>query len=162
MESVSYLLHKILTKASFQSVEHDPEWPSPAEIMPADANGMIRWRPTPINDSTCLDRLAIPPELLEFFGSYWGWAPTCRHSGEVATLLVSWNETEMEGQVHLIEQTMKLGKPIRIAQTDSDWYFGFEPKTEAIWLCEPGHPPIRKVSESVRSFLREILEPSNA
>jgi hypothetical protein len=43
-----------------------------------------------------------------------------------------------------------------VAVTDSDWYFGVDNATGAVWLCEPGHPPLQEVAPSLAVFLSEV------
>jgi len=76
-------------------VEHDPEWPSPCEILPPDAAGMVRWRPVPMEPLATFEGVPLHPELREFYGSFWGRDGGGRHSGEVASVRVAWNAKEL-------------------------------------------------------------------
>jgi SecY interacting protein Syd len=98
----------------------------------------------------------LHPDLREFYGSFWGRDGGGRHSGEVASVRIAWNAKELARITRSISAQVGQHAPICVAVTDSDWYFGVDNSTGAVWLCEPGRPPIRQVAQSLAQFLADI------
>lgn len=155
-------LNRILGSAAAEPIEHDPEWPSPAELLPPDESGFVRWRPVAVVDSSCLNIVSLRADLREFFGSYWGKGASGRHSGEVAILRIAWNEQELAEIATSSAQDLAEGHPVCVAYTDSDWFFGVDNASGEVWLCEPGYPPIRQVAESLNEFLAGFVKRDGA
>lgn len=149
------LLASLEWQAKFEKIECTPDWPSPCVILPADNDELEHWRPAPISDKTVFDKLELRTELSEFFTSYFGKSIRANHSGETCIIHASWNQQELESTASDVSLMLSEEIPICIATTDSDLFFGACNKTGTIWLCEPGYPPIRKVSESLHDFLSE-------
>ncbi len=137
-------------------VEYDPDWPSPCIILPPDAEGMVRWQPVPMNPPARFAGIQLHPDLQMLFGSFWGGTVEGTHSGETVLMSVAWNEEELLKIRQTVLNCIAESVPVHIAGTDSDGYFGVDNKTGEVWLCEPGHPPTRKVSLSIAAFLSEI------
>jgi SecY interacting protein Syd len=153
---IARLLLALLERGSAVPVEHDPDWPSPCAVLPPDADGMVRWRPVPMDPSAAFVGVPLRPELQEFFGSFWGRSGGGRHSGEVASVRVAWNSQHLAQMIQTAVHQLDAGVPVCVAVTDSDWYFGVDNATGAVWLCEPGHPPVRQVASSLAAFLAEV------
>lgn len=156
MRDIAETLLTLLDRASLRSVEHDPEWRSPAEVLPPDTDGMVNWKPVAIDPPPEFEGLAMHRDLVEYFGSYWGGSTEGLHSGEVAILKVSWNAEELESIKEHIALHLAENAPVCVAVTDSDWYFGVDNVSGAVWLCEPGHPPMREVAPNLQRFLSDI------
>ncbi|MFZ6775939.1 SecY-interacting protein Syd [Undibacterium sp. Ji83W] len=149
------LLAGLEWQANFEKIEYIPEWSSPCVILPADSNGFVHWHPAPISDKTTIEKLKLRSEIGDFFTSYFGKPIYANHSGEECIIHASWNQQELESTASDVSLMLSEEIPICIATTNSDFYFGACNKTGTIWLCEPGYPPIRKVSESLHDFLSE-------
>ena len=157
MRDVARLLLALLEAGASIPIEHDPEWPSPCEVMPPDADGMVRWRPIPMEPPATFDGIPMRPELREFYGTFWGRDGYSRHSDESAAISVAWNAAELERITANLAAQVTEGVPVCVAITDSDWYFGVDNATGAVWLCEPGCPPIREVAPSLVAFLTDLV-----
>jgi SecY interacting protein Syd len=106
--------------------------------------------------SSAFDGIAVHPSVRTFYGSYWGRSASGRHSGEAVELRVAWNAEDLARIVHSVGEQVAAGKPIFVGHTNSDWYFGVDNATGAVWLCEPGHPPLRQIAPSLAAFLAGI------
>lgn len=151
------LLEYLKLQANLEKIEYDPEWPSSCAILPADNEGFVYWRPMPITDRTAFSRLGLRPEITDFFTSYFGKHIYATHSGEECIFNASWNQQELEVAANNVQIMLQDDLPICVATTDSDFFFSVCNKTGAVWLCEPGYPPIKQVSESLIDFLSEAL-----
>ena len=81
------------------------------------------------------------------------WAGT---RDEAVGLCVAWDAAELARIARLVREQVTVGVPVYVAHTNSDWYFGVDNSTGAVWLCEPGWPPLREVAPSLAAFLREV------
>jgi SecY interacting protein Syd len=156
MGDIAANLLRLLERASLRAIEHDSEWTSPAEVLPADAEGMVIWKPVAIDPTPAFEALELHQDLAEFYGSYFGSSPEGRHSGEVAILEVPWNHQELDFIKKCIARHLAENAPVYVAGTDSDWYFGVDNITGKVWLCEPGRPPIREVAPNLLRFLEDM------
>jgi SecY interacting protein Syd len=100
--------------------------------------------------------IPLHPDLREFYGSFWGGSAYGRHSGESVGVSVAWNPDNLARITQFIRAQVLTGESVFVANTDSDWYFGADNATGAVWLCEPGRPPIRQVAPSLAAFLAEV------
>ena len=154
---VAQVLYSLLERSGATvPVEYDPDWPSPCIIFPPDVEGMVRWQPVPMNPPARFEDIQLHPDLQAFFGSFWGGSVEGTHSGESVLMSVAWNQEELLKIKKSTLDCLVEGVPVSIAGTSSDWYFGVDNNTGEVWLCEPGYPPIRKVSSSIAAFLNEI------
>jgi SecY interacting protein Syd len=156
MGDIAGKLLRLLERASLRAIEHDTEWTSPAEVLPPDAEGMVTWKPVAIDPTPDFEALKLHQDLVEFYGSYFGWPPEGQHSGEVAILRVPWNIQELESIKKSIALHLSEEAPVCVAVTNSDWYFGVDNVTGRVWLCEPGYPPIREVAPNLLRFLSDM------
>jgi SecY interacting protein Syd len=158
----------VLERNSALPVEHDPEWPSPCELLPPDIDGMVRWRPVPMEpppdfaDVEAAAGLRLHPDVRAFYGSFWGWGGDGRHSGEPVSLRVAWNPNDLarikRGLVeHLAVCAAHPTPPtVYVANTASDWFFSVDNATGEVLLEEPGHPRLQVVAPSLARFLAEM------
>lgn len=152
-------LQRLIERGAIEPTEHDPEWPSPCELLPPDEHGMVRWRPVPMQPPPTFEGIALHPSLREFHGSFWGGTVSGRHSDELVFLDVAWNAEELAGKTSHIRAQVLAGEPVTVATTDSDLYFAVDNTTGAVWLCEAGHPPITQVAASLVEFLAGVERP---
>ena len=157
MGEVAQTLLKLLEWASSETVEHDPEWPSFCEIVPPDNNGMITWHPVVMNPPHSFEGVSLHPSLKDFYGSFWGRNIEADYLGESVLLRVAWNADDLKRIIQYVNEHIVINMPIFVANTNSDLYFGVDNTTGEVWLCEPGYPPIQKVSQSLAQFLSAIL-----
>jgi len=153
VSEVAYALLRLLNRGSFLRIEHDPERPSPCELLPPDHHNMVEWRPVPMEPPAAFDGVEVHPSVREFYGSYWGGEAGGRHSGEAVCLRVAWNADELTRITSYVMSQVEAGEPVMVAYTDSDWYFGVDNATGVVWLCEPGRPAIREAASSLVAFL---------
>lgn len=153
---IARALLPLLERATAWPVEHDPDWPSPCVVGTPDADNMVRWRPTPMGAAADFSGIALHADLREFFGSFWGGSPGGRHSGEAVLLRIAWNAEDLARIKEIVAVQIAAGAPVFVAGTDSDWYFGVDNTTGAVWLCEPGRPPMRQVAQRLAAFLAGI------
>ncbi len=154
---VARALLGILERGAAEPVEHDPEWPSPCEMLPPDDRGMVNWRPIPMDPAPTFEGIPLHPSLREFIGSFWGGTAGGRHSDElVVGLNVAWNAEELDRMIQFIRAQVLAGEPVAVATTDSDLYFGVDNATGTVWLCEAGYPPITQVAASLAEFLAGV------
>ena len=156
MGEVARSLLALLERGSAVPVEHDPEWPSRCESLPADADGMVRWRPIKMEPPADFAGVHLHPDIREFYGSWWGGHVEGRHSGEAVMVDVAWNEEDLARILQDLATHVTAGEPVYVAGTDSDWYFGVDNVSGAVLLCEPGRPPIRQVASSLAAFLAGV------
>jgi SecY interacting protein Syd len=168
MGEVARALLAVLERSSALSIEHDPEWPSPCEVLPPDAEGMVRWRPVPMDppagfaDVEAMARLRLHPDIVAFYGSFWGWNGAGQHSGEPVSLRMAWNADDLvrikRGLVeHLAVCAAHPTPPtVYVANTASDWFFSVDNATCEVLMEEPGHPRLRVVAPSLAWFLAEM------
>lgn len=157
MGDVSQKLLELLEWASSMTVEHDPEWSSPCEILPPDNNGMVTWQPVVMSPSPSFEEVLLHPSLKEFYGSFWGRTIEADYLGECVLLRVAWNADDLKRIIQDINEHIVINMPIFVANTDSDLYFGVDNTTGEVWLCEPGYPPVQQVDRSLAQFLSAIL-----
>jgi SecY interacting protein Syd len=156
MGEVARELLRLLQRGSAVRREHDAEWPSPCELLPPDDNGYVVWRPVPMQPPATFFGISLHPSIREFYGSYWGGRASGEHSGEAVNLMVAWNEDDLGRITNSLREHVAAGVPVLVAYTDSDWYFGVDNTTGAVWLCEPGCPPMREVAPSLAAFLVRV------
>ena len=156
MGAVARALLALMERASAEPVEHDPEWPSPCEVLPPDSDGMVRWRPVPMDPPPDFAEIQLHTDIREFYGSLWGGHPGGRHSGESVSVRAAWNAEELADIRQFVAAQVAAGEPVFVANSDSDCYFGVDNATGAVWLCEPGYPPLRQVAPSLAAFLTEV------
>jgi SecY interacting protein Syd len=145
-----------LLAAKATPIEYDPEWLSPCIIFPPDADGMVLWKPSPIEPPVQFSDIPLHPDLKAFYGAFWGGTVDGHYSGETVLVRVAWNSQELAIIQAVISTQIAERLPVSIAITGSDWYFGVDNDTGKVWLCEPGHPPLRQVSSSITTFLTKI------
>ncbi|WP_167231849.1 SecY-interacting protein Syd [Massilia rubra] len=155
MGEVARTLLKLLEQAS-QPVEYDPEWPSPCAVLPPDADNMVAWRPVAMEPSPDFSGLGLRPDIIEFYTSFWGRGWEGGHDGEAVFLTVAWNAHESAQIRASLASQAAAGEPVFIATTDSDLFFGVDNASGAVWLCEPGYPPLREVAPSLAAFLTAL------
>ncbi|MDB5306952.1 MAG: Syd [Gemmataceae bacterium] len=160
MDDVARALLALLERGAAERVEHDPEWPSPCEVLPPDHHGMVNWRPVPMDRPSGFDEIPVHPSVREFYGTFWGGTAAGRHSGESVGLSAAWNAEDVARIARSVREQVAAGVPEYVAHTSSDWYFGVDNATGAVWLCEPGYPPIRQVAPSLAAFLVEVQRPA--
>lgn len=156
MGEVAFELLRLLNRSALCPVEHDPEYPSPCEQMPPDHHGMVEWWPVPMKSLAAFDGVTLHPSISEFYGSFWGGHAGGRHSGEAVNIHIAWNADELARITRQVVAQVATGDPVMVAYTDSDWYFAVNNMTGAVWLCEPGHPPMRQVAPSLAAFLAGV------
>ncbi len=155
MSVIAGKLLKLLQQAS-APIEYDPEWPSPCAILPPDANNMVNWRPVAMAPPPDFSDIALRPEIVEFYTSFWGKGWEGRHAEEAVMLRVAWNADELAETREFLISQLAAGEAIFIAGTDSDFYFAVDNASGTVWLCEPGYPPLREVAPSLSSFLTSL------
>jgi SecY interacting protein Syd len=156
MGEVAESLLALLERGSALPVEHDPEWPSPCEILPPDPDGMVRWRPIKMEPPADFVGVHLHSDIQEFYGSWWGGHVEGRHSGEVVFLDVAWNKDDLAQIRQTLDTHVAAGEPVFVAGTDSDWYFGVDNVSGAVMLCESGRPPLRQIAPSLAAFLAGV------
>ncbi|ATG74845.1 Syd family protein [Zobellella denitrificans] len=118
--ALAALFERVRRHGGLPLVEHDPAYPSPAELPPA-IDGRVAWRPWERHEPGGFDNLAtalampVHPALDAFFGHYFaGNLPVC-FKGLFLTLLQPWNQDDFERlqQNQIGHQLMlrKLGLP---------------------------------------------------
>ena len=168
MVEVTQALLTVLERSSAELVEHDPEWTSPCELLPPDADGMVRWRPVAMESSPDFADLEaaagirLHPDIRAFYGSFWGWGGEGEHSGESVSLRVAWNPEDLDqikqGIVEHVAVCAAHPTPatVHVANTASDLYFSVDNTTGEVLLEEPGHPRLQVVAPSLSRFLTEM------
>ncbi|MGE3808823.1 MAG: SecY-interacting protein Syd [Gemmataceae bacterium] len=156
MDEVARELLALLERATPVPVEHDPEWPSVCEQLPADEAGFVRWRPVPMEPPAAFEGIALYSSLRAFYGSFWSGAVAGRHSEEVVGLSLAWNEADLVRITETLRSQIAAGEPVFVAHTNSDWFFGVDNNTGTVYLCEPGRPPVREVAPSLAAFLAGV------
>ncbi|MGW0703819.1 SecY-interacting protein Syd [Streptomyces sp. NPDC002867] len=166
-------LWPILDQAGWNVVEYDPEWQSPCQVGEPTADGMIRWKPVPMEPAPDFAELestlaeigtTLHPDVIALYGSLWcGSWDRLEHSGEPAFLCTQWNEEELQNTVrglaeHARRQAAEFGGDITfpVAGTDSDLFFVLDNATGRILLQEIGHPGGRLVAPSLAQFLADL------
>ena len=155
LTNIATLLHYLLTNAA-GLVEHDPQWTSPSVILPADHENMVQWRPVAIERPTPIAALPLRPEIIAFYTSFWGWGWEGMHGDDVVMLRTAWNADDLAQIAASLADQVAAGKPIFIANTDSDTYVAVDNASGAVVLCEPGEPPTRQIAPSLSSFLASL------
>lgn len=156
MGEVAQRLLTLLQRAAAWPVEYDSEWQSPCVVLPPDADNMVCWRPVPMESPPDFADIPLRSEVRELYTSFWGRSAGGRHSGEAVFFRVPWNADELVGIRQSLAAQTATGEPVFVASTDSDWYFAVDNATGAVFLCEPGRPPIRQVAPSLAAFLAAV------
>lgn len=156
MGEVTQALLQLLEWSASETVEHDPEWISPCEIMPPDNNGMIHWKPVLMTSEPDFGEIPLHSSIREFYSSLWGGTIEAEYYGETVILSLPWNGDDLNRIVRFVREQVAADMPVFVAQTSSDLYFGANNKTGTVWLCEAGYPPIKQVARSLVQFLIEI------
>ncbi|MGA5822007.1 SecY-interacting protein Syd [Kitasatospora sp. NPDC094028] len=162
-----------LDQVGLNVVEYDPEWSSPCQMGAPTPDGMIRWKPVPMEQAPDFAELesalaeigtTLHPDVLALYGTFWcGVVDGLEHSGEPVTLCTLWNEDELRRTVrglaeHARRQAAEFGGDITfpVASTCSDLFFVLDNATGRILLQEVGHPGGRLVAPSLAQFLAEL------
>ncbi|MFF3111129.1 SecY-interacting protein Syd [Kitasatospora sp. NPDC057904] len=162
-----------LDRAGLNVVEYDPEWQSPCQLGEPDPDGMIRWKPVPMDRAPDFADLeaavaaiggVLHPDVTAFYGSLWcGPVDGLEHSGESVSLRTLWNEAELQRTVrglaeHTRRQAAEFGGAISfpVAGSYSDLSFALDNATGEILLQEAGHPGGRLVAPSLAEFLADL------
>lgn len=148
----------------------DPAWPS-ACIVENDPtpDHMIHWRPVrqqPTSDM--FERLAealeiqLHPDIRTWYTRYWSDPLPARHEDGELTLLLCWNDEDMErlrGNLlgHLMAK-QKQHQPLSLffACTDGDEFMTVDNRDGSVWLERPGRKPIRQLAGSLSEFLATL------
>ncbi|MER7667271.1 SecY-interacting protein Syd [Kitasatospora sp. NPDC096128] len=162
-----------LDQVGLNVVEYDPEWLSPCQMGEPTPDGMIRWKPVPMEQEPDFAELenalaeigtTLHPDVLALYGSFWcGVVDGLEHSGESVSLCTLWNEEELGQTVrglaeHARRQAAESGSDINfpVASTYSDLFFVLDNATGGILLQEGGHPGGQLVAPSLAQFLAEL------
>ena len=129
---------------------------------------MVPWRPIPMDppadfaDVEAAAGLRLHPDILAFYGSFWGWGGGGTHSGEPVSLRAPWNPRDLARiKQNIIEHVRVCAESqtpptVFVANTASDWFFSVDNATGEVFLEEPGSPRVRVVAPSLAWFLAEM------
>ncbi|MFF2080208.1 SecY-interacting protein Syd [Kitasatospora sp. NPDC058162] len=162
-----------LERAGLDVVEHDPARPSPCLVGEPARDGMIRWKPVPmeraadfteLQDALAQAGAALHPDVTALYGSFWcGPVEGMEHSGEPVALCTLWNEEELRHTVRALADHARrqaaqpcAGITFPVAGTGSDLFFVLDNATGAVLLQEAGHCGGRVVAPSLARFLAEL------
>ena len=156
----------------------DPEWRSPCEIgepfAGASGHRVIRWQPArrPAfeqegGDFVGLERaleMPIHPDIKAYYGCYWsGGLEATAPDGHVS-LIQLWNRADADRLVeNLIGHALakrRARAPFTVffacTEPESDLFLGVDNSSGAVMLERPGYKPLRRVAESLATFLAEL------
>ncbi|MBL1378315.1 SecY-interacting protein Syd [Zobellella iuensis] len=164
------LFERVRRRGGAPLADHDPAFPSPAELLPAHA-GKVAWqpwrRPEPAGFDNVATALAMPVHaaLPAFFGHYFaGNLPVC-FKGLFLTLLQPWNQEDFERlqQNQIGHQLMlrKLGLPASwflASCRDEQRLVTLDNASGEVLLERLGKGPIGVLAPDLATFLQR-LEP---
>lgn len=146
--------------------EYDPAWPSPCQVGPPDAEGMIRWQPVKRDRHADFSGLAralevpIHPDFQVYYGSYWCDSFEVQAADGSLTLLQLWNQNDFERLIGnllghaLAKQKARQPLTLFFACTDEeDLFLSLENHSGRILLERPGDPPVRELAPDLAAFL---------
>lgn len=149
-------------------VMHDADFPSPAELLPAQA-GQVGWqawrKPEPSTFSNLADALEIEvhPDVSAFFGHFYAGNIEGCFKGLFLTLLQPWNETDFErlqqNQIahHLMMKKLKLPASWFLASCrDEQKLVTLNNVTGEVQLERLGKGVIGVLAPNLAEFLRQI------
>lgn len=149
--------------------EYDPAWPSPCQLGPPDAAGLIRWQPVAREREADFSGLAqalevpIHTDFRAYYGSYWCDSFEVQAADGGLTLLQVWNQDDFERLIGnllghaLAKRNARQPLTLFFACTDEDDLFlSLENHSGRILLERPGQPPLRAMAPDLASFLSQL------
>ncbi|GAA2146406.1 hypothetical protein GCM10009760_36170 [Kitasatospora kazusensis] len=162
-----------LDRAGLNVVEYDPDWQSPCQLGEPTPEGMIRWKPVPMEQAADFTEVesaltgigaTLHPDVPALYGSLWcGQVDGLEHSGKTVSLCTVWNEDELQRTVHGLAEharrrAAEFGDDITfpVACTYGDLFFVLDNATGSILLQQIGHRGGPKVAPSLAQFLADL------
>ncbi len=149
--------------------EYDPAWPSPCQVGPPDADGMIQWRPVARDLSADFSGLAraleapVHPDFQAYYGSYWCDSFEVQAPDGGLTLLQVWNQADFERLIgNLLGHALakqKARQPLTLffaCADEDDLFLSLENHSGRILLERPGHKPLRELAPDLAAFLGRL------
>lgn len=170
VSALAELFSRYQRLAGLPLIDYDPEFSSPAELLPAQ-QGRVGWRPWLKPEADAFDNVAhaldmqVHPDLSALFGRYYaGHVPGC-FKGLFLTLLQPWNERDFarlqENQIahQLMMTKLKLPASWFIATTANEQQLvTLANDSGEVWLEQLGKGRIGVLAPSLVQFLHR-LEP---
>lgn len=149
-------------------VAHDPDFSSPAELLPPHA-GQVGWQPWPKPEASSFANLAealelaVHPDVSAFFGHFYAGNIEGCFKGVFFTLLQPWNEQDFErlqeNQIahHLMMKKLKLPASWFLASChDEQKLITLNNASGEVQLERLGKGSIGVLAPSLAEFLRQV------
>jgi SecY interacting protein Syd len=154
----------------------DQDWRSPCErgapFAGPDGAPLVDWQPVrrdvahdnPLDAVERALELALHPDAKSYYGRWWSACIRARAPDGPVSLIFLWNADDAERLAEnlighaLAKRRQRAPFTVFFANTDSDseYFLSIDNATGAIWLEEPGRPPIRQVAPSLSAFLDSL------
>jgi SecY interacting protein Syd len=159
-----------ITDRQLLSSHYDEQWRSACEIHQEE--GETFWRPISQSQPVDFNRLSnalefdIHPDIQAYYGSYWSGSLEADSEEGQVSLIQLWNEDDFERLLAnlighaLVKYRAKQPFSVFFATTEpeSEYFLSIDNETGAIFLEEPGKPPLKEVESDINTFLQR-LEP---
>lgn len=149
-------------------IVRDEQWPSPCEILPENAQGLVQWQAVEQPSEASLDALAkaletrFPDDLNALFSSFYGDHLTLNYQDHEICLLQAWNEQDFSnlqqnitGHV-LMKRRLKQDDTVFFALTETeDMLIVVKLNDGSVWLEQVGKKPHQQLAASISDFLSQ-------
>jgi len=164
------LAHQLQQQGHLPRLPYDPDWPSACYEGASEPGRATPWRPvrqqTP---SDLFERIGsaleqpLHPDIASFYSRYWSDPLPARREEGPLSLLQLWNPEDGERlranlMGHALNQ-LRRRQPLTLffaCIDDEDLFVSLDNTDGSIWLEAPGKKPLRKLDNSLASFLDSL------